>query len=132
MSFDNTVFNVNGVGLEDLTATLKLALKQSGHSKINSYTFDKKYGLILYWSDTVGAVKLGNGHTPEQVAKFFEYWITTEEAESVEFTEDYEKDYNDSDVSTDLGWRVYISDFNGVNSSYVLFAIKPCYIWYGK
>lgn len=131
MSFDNTVFNVNGIGLEDLTTTLKLALKQSGHSKIESYTFDKKYGLILYWTNN-GVVKLGSGHTPEQIAKFFEYWITTEEAETVEFTEDYEKDYNDSDVSTDLGWRVYISDFEKSHSSYILFAIKPCYIWYGK
>lgn len=132
MSFSNTVFNVNGIGIEDLTAAINLALKQSGHSKIKSYTFNKKHGLVLYWYEDAGEIKLGAGHTPEQIAKFFDYWITTDEAKTIEFTEDYEKDYNDSDVSTELGWRVHISDFYDFSSSYVLFAIKPCFVWYGK
>jgi hypothetical protein len=134
MSFDNTVFNVNGIGFEFLVSAIKLALKQSGNSKITSYTFDKKYGLIFHWhkSDKIGEVSLDEGHTPEQVAKFFDYWLTTEAASKVELSEDYEQDYSDTDVSTELGWRVYITDFKSSNSNYILFAIKPCYIWYGK
>lgn len=130
MSFDNVKFDVNGLNEKDLKSAIKLIMDITEKKEINYFSFDEKYGLIFYWHSVKDSTKFKSAHKLEQLASYIKYWLTTEEAKSTNLEEE-ESDI-DFDGSTDLGWRVYTLPSNFEHCFYSVFAVKPCYLWYGK
>ncbi len=130
MSFDNIKFDVNGLKESDLKSAISLILSLNDKDKVSYYSFDENYGLVFYWYEVENSKKFENPHNLEQLNAFIKYWLTTEEAKSTKL--EYEESDFDFDGSTDLGWRVYTLPEGSKNLFYSIFAIKPCYLWYGK
>jgi hypothetical protein len=130
MSFDNIKFDVNGLKESDLKSAISLILSLNNKDKVSYYSFDKNYGIVFYWHEVQNSKKFENPHNVEQLNAFIKYWLTTEEAKSTKL--EYEESDIDFDGSTDLGWRVYTLPEGANNLFYSIFAIKPCYLWYGK
>lgn len=138
MSFDNRIFNINGIKKKHLRTALKLAFQiESDHNKdgamAEGYVIDPKKGIIFLWNTdtTKNAIGFSEPKNFEACYDFAKQWLATPDALNTELL-DGEDDY-DHDGSNDLGWRVYLEDWGHVGSNrYAICAVKPCYVWYGK
>lgn len=138
---DNRQFNVNGKGKEMLQATLQLAFAQEGsRTTAKGYVIDPKKGMILLWHNETPGIPFPSPLNADSVTNIVWDWLQTEP--EIEHESHWDQDYDDGDVSTDLGWRVYCEDWGHVcigpsynhaaASHYAIVAIKPAYMWYGK
>lgn len=138
---DNRVFNVNGKGKEMLQATLQLAFAQEGSkTTAKAYYIDPKKGMLLLWSNEPPGVPFPAPLNADATTNVVWEWLQTNP--EIEHESHWDQDYNDSDVDTDLGWRVYCEDWGHVTigpshsslavGRYAIVAVKPAYMWYGK
>ena len=131
---DNRIFKVNGSGDDMLLQALKLVFKQEGDkTKCSSYTFNKKYGLVLCWSTTDEADNhpIPADLSAEECLPMVKAWLNSDDAGKVE-AGDFEGD-DDHDGHNSLGWLVYCEDWGHVGGNrYSICAIKRCYMWHGK
>lgn len=132
MSFDNRIFNVNGVEKKHLIHAIRLAFDiNNDTSTAKSWKFDPKYGLILYWYAEDGTHKFPVPVSPEAAAEIAFEWLDSEEARNME-CKDWDAD-SDHDGHNGYGWRVYVEDWGHVGGSHcALCAVRPAHVWYGK
>lgn len=94
-----------------------------------AYRLSDKYGIILYWH---------HGDYTEKFPAFvpWETFVTCwlEQAEpNKQFLDDFERYYEDGDVSNGKGFRMFNEGWGHVdNDPYAYVAIKPVWMWYGK
>jgi hypothetical protein len=135
---DNRVFNVNGSGLEMLTATLELAFHQEGeNTKAKGYLFDPQHGLILLWyldqrNDDPQPHKFLVPLSAELAAPMVFEWLQSEEAKKMKSIDRWDEDTNHDGHNT-CGWRVYCEKWGHVGKyRNTIVAITPAFMWHGK
>jgi hypothetical protein len=146
---DNRIFNVNGITKQQLELAVKSDLLDShgAFQKVKGWYFLKEKGLVLSWlADSTGKAKpftdsFGKEkilYTAEEVTETLWAWLSSEQAKEVVLQE-WEHNINDADddVMTELGWRLYTEDWGHIHEGtsmdhYSMFALKPCYAWFGK
>lgn len=146
---DNKIFNVNGKKKNRLLMALKLLLldEYGKEQKVKGWYFSKKKGFILTWY-------VGDSHKharpftnrigeeceidAEELVEILWDWLESDEARAMEL-EGWDRKFNDSDVSTDPGWRLYTDEWGHVNNPdghtidhYSIGALTKAYMWYGK
>jgi hypothetical protein len=135
MSFDNRVFDINGVDDIHLKKAIELAFSiDSDNRMAKAYMVTEKHGLIFfaYKSDGVAANEFPVPLDASEAFDFAKEWLKSNSAHSVKL-EGFFKSTNDSDVSEDWGWRVYLEEWGRVDRHWgVICAISPSWIWYGK
>jgi len=134
MGFDNRLFKVNGEGLDDLKAALKLVFKQEGdRTKARSWKITPEHGFILCWYETEKCDKFPlNGISSDLVAEMIWEWLQAKETWENTVFGDWENDL-DHDGSNKEGWVVYCENWGHVaNLHSAICAVKPCYLWLGK
>lgn len=139
MSFDNRIFNVNGIGNDQLKLTLQLVFAQQQTTCVGWMQTDKGLLLANYLGKDVipFPVPLNAGLTADQTFPHVVTWL--KHAHNMVYSNsnafwmpEQDDDPYDFDGSTELGWRVYCQDWGYVDHTYVFCAVKPAYIWYGK
>jgi hypothetical protein len=126
--FDNVIFNVNGVGEEDLKKILCYVF--DGHP-CYGYSVNKKKGLILHCYPS------SNNVTPFPSSLGAEYligivmsWLKSSEAKEIP-CEGFDANA-EHDGDNILGWRVYTEEWGSVDGIHNCVAVKPAWLWYGK
>lgn len=129
---DNRIFNVNGQSDGMLLNTLQLVFAQTGlRTKAVGWSFDNKYGLVLYWSKTDSITMFPSSLTADQCVPFISAWLLSDDAKRVEKT-DWDREIT-TDGSTSSGWRVYCENWGHVGGNhYSICAVKPVCLWHGK
>lgn len=143
---DNRVFNINGRTKEQLTLAVKCLLLDEYNKKENvkGWYVNSKKGLVLTWLVKEGykahafTDRMSNP-TPmeeDELVDTLWNWLHSKEAKTIE-CEGKDAQLEDSDVSTELGWRLYTEDWGHVHDGssmdhYSIAAFKPCHLWYGK
>ena len=135
---DNRFFKVNGRSIEQLRATLLLALQTEYNDtdgrprfkKVQSWEVDPVKGLVLNWHDNRGN-KLPSAPDIDTLTNLVWGWLQ-ENGKTWKHFEHGEHDA-DHDGSNELGFIVYCEFCGHIGDNhYSIVAIKPCYIWYGK
>jgi len=148
-TMDNKVFDVNGKTIEQLHLAVKLLLlDEYGKEKtVSGWYYSKKKGLILTWyvgdsqpkaipfTDRMGKpTEIG----ANELSILLWDWLDSKEAKEMEL-DGWDKKFNDSDVSTSPGWRLYTDQWGHVSNPdghtidhYSLAAFTKAYMWYGK
>jgi hypothetical protein len=148
---DNKVFNVKGRTIEQLEKAVDLLLfnEYGEYDKVAGWYFVPNKGLILTWyvgeSQPEAKPFTNRWGQPEPISKeelveTLWNWLFTEQAKQVTYDElgDWDKQLNDSDVSENLGWRLYTDSWGHVEKTkhtidhYSVAAFKPSWCWYGK
>lgn len=142
---DNNIFRVNGEyrdyhGTKQLELAVELAMRQKGYEESNKmrvcgWSVDKEKGLILHWyqpSNPINPfnlfmVKMG----PQEIVPHIAAWLDQADYDA------YEKEKWTNDCKHDghngKGFLLYMEDWGHVrHDSSAMFAVKPCYMWYGK
>lgn len=141
---DNKIFNVNGRSQEMLRRTLNLLFENQGFDTdggkqpfkprtVDGWYVDRNKGIVLVWlCDNLKHQQLPVPLSADAITPIIWAWLHSEDAKKINL-EEWDSDIDDTDVSTDLGWRVYLEDWGRIGSDdYSICAIKPCYLWYGK
>jgi hypothetical protein len=138
---DNNIFRVNGEYKPDhiqLSLAVESVMRQKGYiptnnMRVKGWSFDTTYGLILYWMESDHPdynsfpTKLG----PDEVTGIIINWLESEDADTV--TLDPWCEDADHDGHNGKGFLLYVQEWGHVNQdSSAMFAVKPCYMWYGK
>lgn len=124
---DNRIFNVNGRGADMLRRALQLAFAQEGErTTCKAWAQTREHGLILMWCQGQGDSDLPCEMTSEQIAPMVEQWLAGEFAKTVTPGEGCQN--FDHDGHNEIGWQVY---FERVGF-YVICAVRPAYLHYGK
>lgn len=135
MSFDNRVFDVNGVDDKHLKKAIDLAFMIDSERAIAKYylvTEDKGLIFFAYKSDSLVANILPVPLDAEGVYEFTKEWLKSNAAQNIKLDGFFDT-ANDCDVSEDWGWRVYLEQWGHVGNHWgVICAISPSWIWYGK
>ena len=144
---DNRQFNINGRTKEQLELAIKCLMldEYGGQRKVSGYYFSKKKGLVLTQYNTDGKTvpftnRMGvpTPMTASELTELLYDWLESPDANDV-ILDDFERDYDDDDVSTELGWRLYTEQWGHIledndmtldHSS--IAAFKPIFCWYGK
>lgn len=126
---DNAIFNVNGLGLEKLRNTIRLAI---GNETMMGYRVSEKKGLIfidtIFSSDNI-SIKFPVPLPADLLAEMAFEWLKSPAAQKVT-CEGWDADA-DHDGDNEMGWRVYTEDWGHVDGENAI-AVKPAYMWYGK
>jgi hypothetical protein len=137
MSYDNRILNINGQGDELLLLALKAAVSQMEFG-VKGWSQSKEAGMMLHWTvndgDGVHALPCGNaGLTAEECFPLVKVWLVSDFAKTV-VTKGPDADPNDYDVTTEIGFRVYLPSWeDGGDSEFgKVCAIKPVHLWLGK
>jgi len=150
---DNRIFNVNGKTKQQLALAVQALLldEYDGIQKVKGWYFNKERGLVLTWY--VGNDS-GNKKTipftnrmgqpteiePDELVDILWDWLSSEQANEVEL-EGWDKKFEDSDVSNNAGWRLYVDEWGHVKEGnkphdsidhYSIAALTKAYMWYGK
>lgn len=146
---DNRVFNVNGRTLDQLRLAVKLLLlNEYGDEKtVKGWYYSKKKGMILTWY--VGSSHKDSIPFTDRMGKPTEIdanelsillwnWLDSDEANNIKL-DGWDKKFDDGDVSTEPGWRLYTDEWGHVNNPdghtidhYSIAAFTKAYMWYGK
>jgi hypothetical protein len=133
MSFDNRIFDINGVDKTHFELAIDLAIGIAGHSKIVGWSFKKEKGLILHWYEpsNISIHKFISAPNPVSIANMVWDWLDSEEASTVDLAH-WDVDMN-HDGHNGRGWRIYVDGWGHVGTdTSAICAIKPIYVWYGK
>jgi hypothetical protein len=146
---DTRIFDVNGKTKDQLKLAVQLLLldEYGDKQKVSGWYFTKEKGFILTW--VIGETSRHNP-TPftnrmgqpedikeDELTDLLWEWLSSDQAKEVE-QDGWDKDLDDSDVSTSDGWRLYTEEWGHVKESeytidhYSLAAFKKVYLWYGK
>jgi hypothetical protein len=144
---DNKVFNVNGRLKEQLSIAIRLILldEYGKTQKVKGWYYSKKKGLVLTWhvGDKYKATPFTDrmGKPSEiseaELVDILWNWLESPEAKEVELEEwDENANEEDDDISTEIGWRLYVDKWGHVDDGgidhYSICAFKLVYLWYGK
>lgn len=141
---DNKIFRVNGEykgyhGTKQLELAVELLMRQHGYEeknkvRVDGWSFSKEKGLILHWyipSNNTTINKFPTPLGPASVVDVIVNWLESEQANEVEL-DDWCHDAN-HDGHNGMGFLLYREDWGHIgHDSSAMFAVKPCYMWYGK
>jgi hypothetical protein len=144
---DNRIFNVNGRTKNQLKLAVQLLLlnEYNDLQRIRGWYYKKEKGLVLTWyvGEDYRATPFTNrmGQPSDiqldELVDLLWDWLVSDEAKDVEFGR-WENRLEDSDVSEEDGWRLYVDDWGHVGETehtidhYSVAAFKPVRLWYGK
>lgn len=134
---DNRIFNVNGIGVKELTNTLILLLESgSYYIKVVGWRIHPEKGFILYWdAKDENVTPFPSVMSATWLAPMIMNWLESDDAKRMKCI-GKDADY-DHDGSNEYGFRVYIEDWSRIQTGqsdegYSIAAIRPAYLWYGK
>lgn len=133
---DNQIFRINGDSDKKLNGVLELLLQD--YIPVG-YCISNTHGLIIYKNkvDKVGYFDLGIFNTSDDIFRLINKYLnseltTTNVWSNVNLFESFTSNI-DIDGTIKKGWFVYKENWGHVNSEVeALFAVKPCWCWYGK
>jgi hypothetical protein len=148
---DNMLFDIRG-DQRQFKAAMEYLKTIAPGGKPDRYAIVPKKGLVLFWHDEGPKVTLTwpdigdpnwNPETNYSVEvevkkfeipweKFVEAWVFSTNPNDYEL-DDWEKDLEDSDVSTHNAFRITCERWGHVGGNHYAFAlVKPIFGWYGK
>lgn len=141
---DNNIFRVNGEynrygDTRQIELAVELIMRQKGYKqdnrvRLNGWRKTEKHGLILYWADPhnkEGYNRFPSGLEPKEAVDMIVKWLMSDDSNDVEL--DKWCSDCDHDGHNGHGFLIYVEDWGHVNGEWeAMFAVKPCYMWYGK
>jgi hypothetical protein len=154
---DNKVFNINGRTVEQLKLAVDLLLltEYGDKQKVRGWYFAPDKGLVLTWkadaenqhpkaTPFTNRMGLPTEIETDELVETLWNWLFSEQAKTVTYNDEdnWDRKIHDSDVSTEIGWRLYTDVWGHVGypglgkdgpiDHYSIAAFKPVYLWYGK
>lgn len=133
---DNIVFNVKGKNKEKLLPVLQMGFDLLDQKTAQAFRLDESKGLIFYWHDSSSIAAEVHAFptpmAPEQLLPVVEEFLVSEFAQTISLGE-WDRVYEDREVESDAGWRVYTEDWGEVaEDNYAFLAVTPSWCWYSK
>lgn len=124
---DNRFFKIKSRGRKSFDLAMEVAFtNEYGSHKATHYSDYSPHGLVFYWSEEPGAIKLPVALDWKGAAELAWTWLYAKE------DKDY-IDYLDHDGSDGKGFQVQNGPWNKVEgTNYGMVSILPCWMWYGK
>lgn len=125
---DNFRIDVTWEGEKTFRTILEMVIRQKPGSKVEYYTLDPEYGMVLFWTEPTqslkhNAQKLPYKMDPIAAIDFVWNWLKTA---------DYEQQ-PDHDGDNGKGWRIFNEAWGHVKSEWAaICAIQPVWAMYGK
>jgi len=124
---DNKKILIQSEGREAFDLAFQLSLIDSwGARKITHYLDDPDKGLVLFYIESKGAIKLPAPLAWKGAADLAWAWLQSQDKSKY-------LEYCDHDGSNGHGFRIYNDNWNRVgNYWHSVIAVQPIWAWYGK
>jgi hypothetical protein len=123
---DNRLMDIRGGCVAGLRLAVELAMLGSPSKTVTHFVDNPQHGLVLLWHVEPDAVPLPVPLNHVSAVSVVREWLSAQPGERY-------IDRLDHDGDNGEGWRVYNEEWGHVGPyRYAVFAVQPCWAWYGK